>query len=183
MSREAEAFASVVPGGEALAAAELRLRRDGWVTRHGWELPARPWSHRPTKVVCLGAVTDEASATAALIACARAAGVVVDLSPCSDELARRFLDDLARLALSPVPGRASTPKRLPLTAEQLALLELVARGSAVPEAAEALYLSHRTAERRMACIRKALGVPSTAAAVAALRGSGGVSGSPGAPGG
>jgi DNA-binding NarL/FixJ family response regulator len=176
VSREPEAFASVVRGGEALAAAELRLRRDAWVTRRGWELPDEPWSHRLTKVVCLGAVVDAASAEAALVACARSAGVVADVGECPEDLLGPFLDDLSRLALAPVPGRGQAPAALPLTPEQRALLELVARGASVPEAAEALFLSHRTAERRMAGIRKALGVPSTAAAVALLRRDGGLSG-------
>ena len=179
MTREPEAFASVVRGADALAAAELRLRRDAWVTRHGWQLPEQPWSHRGTKVVCLGAVTDEPTAADALVACARAAGVVVDVGSCPDELLGPLLDDLGRLALAPVPGRTPPPERLPLTPEQRALLELVARGASVPEAAEELFLSHRTAERRMAGIRKALGVPSTAAAVALLRKSGGLSGGTG----
>ena len=176
MSGEPEAFASVVRGPDALAAAELRLRRDAWVTRRGWDLPDSPWSHRMTKVVCLGAVTDPATAERALVACARGAGVVVDVADCPGDLLGPLLDDLARLALAPAPGRAPARSALPLTPEQRALLELVARGASVPEAAEALFLSHRTAERRMAGIRKALGVPSTTAAVALLRKSGGLSG-------
>jgi DNA-binding CsgD family transcriptional regulator len=179
MSREPEAFASVVRGSDALAAAEQRLRREAWVTRRGWELPEQPWSHRMTKVLCLGQVVDERDAEAALVACARTAGVVVDLSGCPDALGRRFLDDLARLALAPAPGRTPPVTRLPLSAEQRALLELVAEGASVPEAAEQLFLSKRTAERRMASIRTALGVASTAAAVAQLRAatrSGGLSG-------
>lgn len=172
--REPEAFASVVRDGDALAAAEQRLRREAWVTRRGWDLPESPWSHRMTKVVCLGTVTDADQAEQALVACARSAGVVVDLTGCPDDVARGFLDDLGRLALSPVPSRPAVV-RLPLTTEQRALLELVAGGASVPEAAEQLFLSHRTAERRMAGIRKALGVTSTAAAVSALR-SGGLSG-------
>jgi DNA-binding NarL/FixJ family response regulator len=173
----AEAFASIVQGPDALAAAELRLRRDAWITRRGFALPEQPWSHRPTKVVCLGTVTDEVSANEALVACARAAGVVVDVAECPPTLLGGFLDDLGRLALSAVPGRPAATARLPLTPEQRALLELVARGASVPEAAEQLFLSHRTAERRMAGIRKALDVPSTAAAVALLLKSGGLSGS------
>ena len=38
-----EAFASVVQGPDALAAAELRLRREAWVTRRGFALPEQPW--------------------------------------------------------------------------------------------------------------------------------------------
>ena len=177
---EPDAFASVVSGPDALAAAEQQLRRAAWVTRHGWTLPARPWSHRLTKVVCLGAVTDEPSAAEALLACARAAGVVADIGGCPEPLRTAFVDDLARLALAPVPGSRPPTPRLPLNPEQLALLRLVADGAAVPEAADALFLSRRTAERRMASIRTALGVASTAAAVARLhdvtRG-GGLSGS------
>ena len=172
MNDELEAFASVVASTDALAAAERALRAAAWVPRHGWELPSSPFSHRGTRVVCLGSVRDEDEARAALVACVRAAGVVVDVGGCPDALRLRLLDDLSRLALgTPPTRRTERPPALPLSAEQRALLSLVASGASVPEAADQLFLSRRTAERRMASVRAALGVPTTAAAVAALQAS------------
>jgi len=53
-----------------------------------------------------------------------------------------------------------------LDPEQLRLLDLLAAGSTVDEAAGELYLSRRTVQRRLSAIRKILGVSTTAAAVA-----------------
>jgi DNA-binding NarL/FixJ family response regulator len=63
-------------------------------------------------------------------------------------------------------GNAPAVSREALDPEQLRLLDLLAAGSTVDEAAAALYLSRRTVQRRLAEIRNALGVSTTAAAVA-----------------
>jgi DNA-binding CsgD family transcriptional regulator len=54
----------------------------------------------------------------------------------------------------------------PLGPEQRRLVGLLASGATVEEAARKLHLSRRTAQRRLAEIRRRLGVPTTAAAVA-----------------
>lgn len=54
-----------------------------------------------------------------------------------------------------------------LTAEQCDLLDLLAAGHSIAEAARLRYLSLRTANRRVADARAALGVPTTRAAVQA----------------
>jgi DNA-binding CsgD family transcriptional regulator len=64
-----------------------------------------------------------------------------------------------------------------LTAEQCDLLDLLAAGHSIAEAARTRYLSLRTANRRVADARTALGVPTTREAVLAyvrLRGRSGV---------
>jgi DNA-binding CsgD family transcriptional regulator len=52
-----------------------------------------------------------------------------------------------------------------LDAEQLQLLELIAAGHSLAEAAAALHLSVRTAARRLVAARFSLGVSTTAEAV------------------
>jgi DNA-binding CsgD family transcriptional regulator len=53
----------------------------------------------------------------------------------------------------------------PLTCDERRLLELLAEGRALGEAAEALHLSRRTADRRLAAARGKLDVRTTAEAV------------------
>ena len=57
----------------------------------------------------------------------------------------------------------------PLTSEERRLLELLARGEALGEAAETLHLSRRTADRRLAAARGKLAVHTTAEAVLVAR--------------
>jgi DNA-binding NarL/FixJ family response regulator len=65
--------------------------------------------------------------------------------------------------------RDAAERECPLTGEERRLLELLAAGQALGEAAEALHLSRRTADRRMAAARGKLGVRSTAEAVLVAR--------------
>lgn len=78
----------------------------------------------------------------------------------------RLLDDLRRLdrveVWAPPPAAA-------LNADERKLLELLATGRTLREAAAELYLSPRTADRRLARARQALGVRTTAEAILALR--------------
>ena len=53
----------------------------------------------------------------------------------------------------------------PLTCEERRLLELLADGQAIGEAAETLHVSRRTADRRLAAVREKLNVRTTAEAV------------------
>jgi DNA-binding NarL/FixJ family response regulator len=55
---------------------------------------------------------------------------------------------------------------IPLGREQRRLVGLLASGSTVEEAAKALHMSRRTAQRRLADLRTQLGASTTAAAVA-----------------
>ena len=63
-------------------------------------------------------------------------------------------------------GSSAVGVREALDPEQLKLLDLLAAGSTVDEAAAELYLSRRTVQRRLSEIRNVLGVTTTAAAVA-----------------
>ena len=69
-------------------------------------------------------------------------------------------------------GRPAQPDAAAaLTADQRSLLMLLAEGLSVAEAAQRMFLSLRTAERRLSAARKALGVATTAEAIEALTGS------------
>lgn len=57
----------------------------------------------------------------------------------------------------------------PLTCEERRLVELLAGGQALGEAAETLHVSRRTADRRLAAVREKLDVRTTAEAVLVAR--------------
>ena len=113
-------------------------------------------------VVCCGEVTDPDAASTAVLAAVAGAGLIVRVTASSD-VADRLLDDLRRLG--PVDHRFGEPTRARLTAEQRALLDLLADGATLGAAAGKLSLSRRTADRRLAGARLALGVETTAEAL------------------
>ena len=77
----------------------------------------------------------------------------------------RFVRDLDRLCLVDV-GRAPAPDpRELLTADQIQLIDLLAAGLSIPEAAGRLFLSVRTAERRVGAAKRLLGTATTAEAI------------------
>lgn len=99
------------------------------------------------------------------------AGVVVHGVADRDVL-DRLCDDLRRLG--PLDHRtASTPRTSRLTSEERALVDRLLEGETLGEAALELNLSRRTADRRMASVRKKAGVATTAEALVRLRRSGG----------
>jgi DNA-binding NarL/FixJ family response regulator len=131
-----------------------------WTLVRGWTLPSRPWN-AGDGLVCVGAVDNAADAQAALLAAARGAGVVA-VARCSAVDFDAFIDDLARLGpVEELDGDAE-----PGASQEQRLLELLADGLSLDEAAAALHISRRTAERRLARVRLTLGVRTTAAAVA-----------------
>jgi DNA-binding NarL/FixJ family response regulator len=76
----------------------------------------------------------------------------------------RLLDDLRRLGHVRRTPTGATPSVSP---EAAALLDLLADGSTLKEASEELFLSRRTADRRLASAREQLGVATTAEALVA----------------
>ena len=118
-------------------------------------------------VVCFGEVTDSDAASKAVLAAVAGAGLIVRVTA-SRDVADRLLDDLRRLG--PVDHRLGEPNRTRLTAEQRALLDLLADGATLGAAAERLSLSRRTADRRLASARRALGVETTAEALVSYAG-------------
>ena len=155
----------VVEGAPAALADALAEARDaGRTVVSGWTLP-----RAGERVVCTGIVASAEDAAAALLAVVAGAGVIVDARAPRD-VVDRLCDDLRRL------GRldhrtASTPRAPRLTPQERALLDLLLEGRTLGEAARRLHLSRRTADRRLAAVRRAFGVTTTAEAlVAASRG-------------
>ena len=145
--------------GDAAAA----LGEDGWTTRAGFTLPAEPWDLTSRRWVCRGSVGDTSDAEAAIWALVRGCALVVVAGPGAPT---DFGSDLARA------GRVRQFNRpadgdTKLSADEEALLAALAGGLSVQQAAAQLYLSGRTAQRRLAAARGVFGVRTTREAVLA----------------
>lgn len=150
-----------------------RLARSGWHTREGFALTETAWDVADQKLVLYGRVADLDTAELAVHAAARGAGVVA-ITDTGTDVGRALLADLSRLG--PVTrdpeaefgaGEEHADADSPLLPEQRALLERLANGETIAAAAAAEFLSLRTANRRIAQAREALGVRTTREAVLA----------------
>lgn len=116
---------------------------------------------------------DEASASAALLAALDGTRLVVHASA-PRAVVDRLCDDLRRLARvdlvdasTHLPSPRTAADARPVLPESGAeLLDALAAGRTLGQAAASLGLSRRTADRRLAAARDALGARSTAEAVA-----------------
>lgn len=151
------------PDGD-MAAVARDLARQGWRVHPGFSLPAEPWDMGSRRLVAVGRVPNAVTAQAALLCAVRGAGLVVAIDR-DTVWAAVFLADLARLR--PSAKRPAVTDGLSLTDEQRALLDLLAEGHSIAQAARRLYLSLRTANRRVAEARATLGVSTTREAVLA----------------
>ena len=148
----------VVEGSDrALAHALREVEREGARVVRGWR--------NDRSVVCTGPVRDAADAAEALLAAVAGAGLVVH-AQAERGVIDRLVDDLRRFG--PVDHRTVEPDPVPeLTPDERRLLDRLAEGKALGEAAASLHLSRRTADRRLASARDKLGVATTAEAVVA----------------
>jgi DNA-binding CsgD family transcriptional regulator len=152
--------AIVAADAAAMQEYEESRRREGWTVTPSWELPDEPFDLRSRRHACAATVSSPEDVAAAVLAAVRGANVIAE---CADtELAVLLVDDLRRVTTVEQAGGASSDV---LDDEQQRLLDLLAGGATINEAATALYLSVRTAERRLAASRRALGVRTTAEAV------------------
>jgi hypothetical protein len=159
----------VLPSATDATAVLRRLARAGWRTREGFALAESGWDVTPLKVVLYGRVPDLETVRLAVLAAARGAGVVA-IADAAGEVGRALLGDLARLGpvrrdAGPDHDGAPTDPVARLVPEQRALLERLANGETIAAAAAAEFLSLRTANRRIAQARTALGVRTTREAV------------------
>lgn len=115
-------------------------------------------------VVVLG-VGDQQAAVAAVLEAVRGADLVVTATANRDVI-DQLCDDLRRLGTVEhrVEPRAGRPTPT-LSSDEQALLAALLGGASLGEAAAALHLSRRTADRRLAGARRALGASSTAEAL------------------
>ena len=112
-----------------------------------------------------GTVRDAGDAAEALLAAVGGAGLVVH-AVAEREVIDRLVDDLRRLGA--VDHRTGEPAAGPgLTPDERRLLDALANGRTLGDAAAELHLSRRTADRRLASAREKLGVATTAEAVVA----------------
>jgi DNA-binding NarL/FixJ family response regulator len=162
----------VTSAGEATVALR-RLARAGWHTREGFALTEPNWDVADQKLVLYGRITDVDTAELAVHAAARGAGLVA-ITDSGTDVGQALLADLGRLGpvtrdpeaeLAGVDGDETGPASL--LPEQRALLERLANGETIAAAAAAEFLSLRTANRRIAQAREALGVRTTREAVLA----------------
>jgi DNA-binding NarL/FixJ family response regulator len=109
-------------------------------------------------------VADREAAVAAVLAAVRGADLVVTATAKRDVI-DQLCDDLRRLGT--VEHRVEPARRpaLTLSADERALLAALLGGASLGEAAAALHLSRRTADRRLATARRALAASSTAEAL------------------
>ncbi|CAN5734845.1 hypothetical protein BH20ACT4_BH20ACT4_04050 [soil metagenome] len=145
--------------------AERRLAADGWVINEGFELPDEPWDLSAERMVCTGA-PDPSNPSAVLLAAARGCSLILVAVDREAYDTLLLVDQLARLGCSEqLPDGPANA----LGVEEAALLDRLADGHAVAAAARALNMSIRTANRRLAAARAALGVESNRQAVVTYR--------------
>jgi DNA-binding CsgD family transcriptional regulator len=114
------------------------------------------------------AVRDEADAGAVVLAALDGAAVTVD-SATDPALVERIQDDLRRLGRVDAVRLEPVALAAELTPEGLRLLGLLVEGLSLGEAAGSLHLSRRTADRRLAAARRALGAATTAEALVTIQ--------------
>jgi len=144
-----------------LSGATSDARAAGWAVHNGFLGPPQPWDLAPGRYVASGEVRTESDARQALLLTVRGAGLIVRVDQRAP-WAPGFVADVGRVAET--AGTAATDD-LPLTRDQRRVLELLAQGASIADAAERLYLSLRTANRRLAEARSALQVTTTREAV------------------
>lgn len=125
-----------------------------------FDLPDEPWD--AVGFVCVGAV---AASTADDVRRAALRGAELVLAFPNESWVAPLVRDLARVGDVVVGARPAGDPVEQLVDDQRELLELLASGATIPEAAAALFLSTRTAERRLGAARRLLGVRTTAEAV------------------
>jgi hypothetical protein len=128
----------------------------------GFRLPTEDWT--VGGVVCSGTVSSHTDAALAVLAAVRGAGVVVTVSG-PDDVLDRLTEDLHRLGPIDFWPKDDGGRLTGLTLEQWCLLQLLAAGRTLVEAAHVLHWSRRSADRKLAAAREALGVATTTEAV------------------
>lgn len=153
----------VVPTGTDADTIVRRCTTAGWKAHRGFALLEPAWDLTARRLLTHGTVTDEHTASQAVLAAARGAGVI---AVAGGRIALALAADLRRVGpLGHTPGRPEPTDGLDLDHEQRSLLNRLAAGSTIAAAAEAEFVSLRTANRRIAAARNVLGVKTTREAV------------------
>jgi DNA-binding CsgD family transcriptional regulator len=142
-------------GAESLADAVRGRAHPGVHVIEGWTASARR-----APVLCVGRVETVEDAAAAVLAAVAGADLVVDAAADRDVI-DRLCDDLRRLGtLDHRVGEPAGASAL-LTVDERAILAELLAGRSLGEAARALHISRRTADRRLASARTALSATTT----------------------
>lgn len=154
----------ILDSGDGLAAESARLLARGWQVAEGFAArPAAP------AVVLAGYVSGAADAEAALLAALDGYGLLIAAGT-DHAVLDRLADDLRRLGpvehRQPGGAEATASSDTRLDPHAAAILGLLAEGHSLGEAAAILGLSRRTADRRLAEARRALGTERTTEAIA-----------------
>ena len=138
--------------------------------RHVLEIGRASIPRQRDSAVALHMVSDLDDARAAVLDAASGLTVVAHVPDASPTLVELLRLDLGRLGGVTVIDNADGPTSdVPLDPQIGALLELLSAGSSLGDAAKALHLSRRTADRRLAEARRLMGARSTAALLVAYR--------------
>jgi DNA-binding CsgD family transcriptional regulator len=153
----------VVEGSELdLRIAAQEIMSAGLRLEPGFEPP-----HSDGRAVRTGTVRTPSEAAAALVAVLAGQGLLVRAAAPRDVI-DRLIDDLRHLG--PVDHRVGRTHQAPsVDPETRAILGLLAEGHSLGEAAALLGISRRTADRRLARGRLALGTKRTTEAIARAR--------------
>lgn len=140
----------------------------GWHVRDGLALPGHPWDLADRRLIGHATITSDADAVSAVTALTRGVGLAVHLAIGGD-LRFRLLEDLHQLGIVSEPSQPDGNERPggdELDDDHRSLIGALVDGVTVTDAARQLNMSRRTASRRLREIRAALGVDSTAEAIA-----------------
>ncbi|HET6850275.1 MAG TPA: hypothetical protein VFH74_15555 [Gaiellales bacterium] len=143
----------------AVAAVADELAADGAQIVRGWRKPIPG-----VQLVCVGTVRSPADAAAAVMCAVDGARLVV-VADAERDLIDSLCDDLRHLGR--LDHRIGEEEVLELPEDHRQLLALLLGGATLGQAAQALHISRRTADRRLAAARALLGAQTTSEAVAA----------------
>lgn len=141
-----------------VAAVVAQVAADGGRVVEGWRRPVPG-----VRLVCVGRVETAEQAAAAVMSAVGGARLVIEAAGERD-IIDRLCDDLRRLGS--LDHRIGVDERPGLAEDERSLLALLLGGATLGQAAQALHISRRTADRRLASARAALGAQSTPEVVA-----------------
>jgi len=120
------------------------------------------------RAVRRGVVATPGDAAAAALAAMAGHGLVLE-SGADRVVIDRLIDDLRHLGLTVDHRTCLEPPGSPLAAEGRSILAFLAEGLTLGQASDALGIARRTADRRLAAARRALGTSRTTEAIARAR--------------
>jgi DNA-binding NarL/FixJ family response regulator len=139
------------------------MEAGGWFLCDQDDMPTDPWDLSGSAIVCRSSVDSRAQLALAVLSAVRGAGIVATAPNAA--LRNELITQLGRLGAVETGEDSVAPSWLKLDETQRRLLELLGKGWTIGQAAETVYLSRRTAHRRLASARHLLGVSTTTEAI------------------